>query len=148
MKPFALALWFTLGLIVVGCGGYSNSNASNLNGTWTATLLGTNNASTAFNFSTNLMVNTNGSLTITNFQFSSSSPCFESGQTESGSFMVSGNYNGNVAGTLNFKVQSGTPPGNTLTLSGTEAGNRITGNWQLTGGTGCKGSGVFTMTKM
>lgn len=45
-------------------------------------------------------------------------------------------------------VQSSTPTGNTLTLTGAVTGNTITGTWTLTGSSGCTGSGAFTMTKM
>jgi hypothetical protein len=47
-------------------------------------------------------------------------------------------------------VTSSSPAGNSLTLTGTEVGNSITGTWALVGGTGppdCNGSGTFTMTK-
>jgi len=50
---------------------------------------------------------------------------------------------------LGYKVVSGSPSGNTLTLTGTAKGNTIAGNRSLTGGnpTACQGSGTFTMTK-
>jgi hypothetical protein len=112
-----------------------------------ASLLQTNNGPTVFSFSTALSVTGNGALNISNFHFTSNSPCFTSGQTESGGFSLGGNFNGQVTGSFNMKVQSMNPSSNTLTLSGTVAGNTITGHWQLAGGPGCTGSGVFTMTK-
>ena len=145
MKQFAVAVLLLVGLTLVGCGSNS-SNPSNINGTWTATLLDSNNT-TVFTFGTSLMVNGDGSLTISNFNFSTNSPCFVSGETETGSFALSGNSNGNVTGKFGFNVQSGSPSGNTLILSGTANGNTISGTWTLTGGTGCSGSGSFNMVK-
>ena len=146
MKQFAVAVLLALGLTLLGCGS-NNSNPANINGTWNATLTDTNNA-TVFSFGTALAVNSDDSLNITNFNFTTNSTCFVSGETETGSFTLSGNFNGNVAGKFGMTVQSVTPAGNTLALSGTVNGNTITGTWTLTGGTGCTGSGNFTMTKM
>ena len=146
MKQFAAVLVLAVCLIAAGCGS-SSSNPANINGTWNASLTDSGN-NTVFNFGTSLVVNGDGSLSVTNFSFSTNSPCFVSGETESGSFVVSGNFNGKVNGTFNFAVQSGSPAGNTLKLSGMASGNTISGTWQLTGGTGCTGSGNFTMTRM
>lgn len=147
MKQFAIALLLAVGLALVGCGS-NNNNPANINGTWNASLLSNGNT-TDFNFGTSLKVNTDGSLSVTNFNFTTSSSCFASGETESGSFTLSGNFNGNVNGQFGMTVQSGTPSGNTLALTGTVSnGNSITGNWTLTGSSGCTGNGTFTMTKM
>jgi len=145
MKWFAAVLLLLISLALIGCG--SNSNASNINGNWNATLISGGN-STAFTFGTSLMVNGDGSLSISNFSFTTSSPCFVSGETESGSFTLTGNFNGMVNGKFGYAVQSGSPTGNALTLSGTANGNTISGTWTLTGSSGCTGSGTFTMTKV
>jgi hypothetical protein len=145
MKPYAVALLLMLGLTLVGCG--SSSNSGNINGTWNATLLDTNNT-TVFSFGTSLTTNGNGSLNVVNFKFNSNSNCFVSGETESGSFTLGGNFNGQVNGSFGFMVQSGSPSGNTLKLTGTAAGNTISGSWTLTGSTGCTGNGNFVMRKM
>jgi len=116
MKQFLVAVLLVLGLALAGCG--SGSHSGNVNGTWNATLLDTNNT-TVFSFGTSLVTNGDGSLTITNFQFTSNSPCFISGETESGSFSLSGDFNGNVSGSFGFTVSSGSPAGNTLKLNGT-----------------------------
>lgn len=147
MKQFAVGLLLVAGLALVGCG--SNSmNPANINGTWNASLVSTGGAQPVFTFGTSLVVNGDGSLSITKFTFNTSSPCFVSGETESGSFTLGGNFNGQVNGTFGFTVKSGTPTGNTLTLSGTASGNTISGIWTLAGGTGCAGNGTFTMTRM
>ena len=141
MKQLAIATILGLLVTLVACG--NSNNSGNINGTWTAAL-----TNTAFNFATSLSVNGDESLSVTNFSFSTSSPCFVSGESETGSFILSGNFNGNVTGKFQFTVQSGSPSGNTLALTGTANGNTISGMWTLTGGTGCNGSGNFTMTKM
>lgn len=146
MKRTAIACLLVATLALAGCG--SAGNPANINGTWNATLLDIGGGATLFSFGTSLVVNGDGSLSITNFQFTSNSPCFLSGETESGSFTLSGNFNGNVTGSFGFNVASGNPAGNTLTLTGTATGNTISGTWKLTGGGGCTGNGTFTMTKM
>ena len=145
MKQFAVAVFLAVGLILVGCGS-NHSTPANINGTWNATLIDSNNV-TAFSFGTSLVVNGDGSLSISNFTFTSNSPCFVSSETASGSFKLSGDLNGNVNGTFGFVVNSGTPAGNTITLTGMATGNTISGTWKMNG-TGCSGSGAFTMTKM
>ncbi len=145
MKQLAVAFVLLIGLALIGCA--SNNSNTNINGTWNATLLSTGNA-TAFTFGTALKVNSDGSLSVSNFSFTTNSSCFVSGETESGSFTLSGNFNGNVNGKFGMTVQSGSPSGNTLTLSGTANGNTISGTWTLTGSSGCTGNGTFTMTKV
>lgn len=144
MKWFAIAV-LTITFLGAGCG--SNQSASNINGTWTAMLVSSGGA-TEFSFGTSLTTQGNGTLSVTNFNFTTNSPCFVSGETESGTFALTGNFNGNVSGKLGMIVQSGSPAGNTLTLAGTASGNAISGNWTLTGAGGCTGNGTFTMTRM
>jgi hypothetical protein len=146
MKNCLTAVVLCVCLVTAGCAA-NGGNTANINGSWTATLLDQENAA-AFSFGLALIVNGDGTLSVSNFNFMSNSPCFVSGETESGSFALSGNFNGNVSGKFNFVVQSGSPSGNTLTLSGTANGNTISGTWSLTGGTGCTASGNFTMTRM
>jgi len=146
MKQFAVAALLVVGLTLVGCGS-NNANPANVNGSWNATLLDNGN-NTVFTFGTSLTVNGDGSLTIKNFNFSTNSSCFVSGETETGSFTLSGNFGGQVNGTFGLTVKSGTPAGNTLSLTGTANGSTISGTWTLAGGTGCTGSGTFKMTKM
>ncbi len=102
----------------------------------------------AFDFGTRLHANGDGSVTVSSFSFSASSSCFESDTTETSAFTLNGNFNGQVNGAFNMTVQSGSPAGNTLTLTGTVHGNSITGQWALTGSSGCTGTGTFTMTKV
>jgi len=146
MRQFGVVFVLLIGLALVGCGSNS-SKTSNINGTWNATLVSGGNA-TVFAFGTSLQQNNDGTLSVTNFKFTTNSPCFVSGETETGSFTLSGNFNGNVNGTFGMNVQSGDPSGNTLALDGTANGNTISGTWTLTGSGGCTGNGTFTMTKM
>jgi len=146
MKYFVLLAVLVAGLAQIGCGSNDNSKASNIDGTWNASLVSSGN-SPAFTFGTTMTSNGDGSVTITSFSFTNNTSCFSS-ETESGSFTLSGNLSGNVNGKFGMNVQSVSPSGNTLALTGTVNGNTITGNWTLTGSSGCTGSGTFTMTKM
>src|ERR1700756_4979838 len=145
MQKLATGLVLAVGLVLVGCG--SSNNSQNINGNWTATLMDANNNPT-LSFSTSITQTSNGSLSVTNLNFSTNSPCFVTGETATGSFTLGGNFNGNVSGAFGMTVKSGSPGGNTLTMSGTVTGSSITGNWNLTGSSGCTGAGHFTMTRM
>ena len=145
MKKLALAMLIAFGLTFVGCS--STNSAANINGNWTATLTDTKGTQ-VFGFNTSFVQSSDGALTVSNFTFSTNSQCFVSGETESGTFALSGDFNGNVSGAFGMTVQSGSPSGNTLTLTGTVKGSTITGTWVLVGGTDCTGTGNFTFTKV
>jgi hypothetical protein len=147
MKQFGIAIVLALGLILVACGGGNSSSSNTMAGNWTATLTNTD-GTPAFAFTTSL---TQGNVTVvtgTNLSFTTSTACFTSGGSQTGSFVLSGNVNGNITGAFQLTITSGTPSGNTLVLQGTVNNNTITGTWTLTGLTpGCTGSGNFTMMK-
>jgi hypothetical protein len=144
MKQFGIAMVMAVGLILVACGGGNSSGSNNVTGNWTATLTGTQDLT----FTTSLQSN-GSSVTGTNLSFTSSTPCFTSGGSQTGSFVLSGNFNGNITGTFQLTITSGTPPGNTLTLQqGMVSNNTISGTWTLTGTGGCTGAGTFTLTRM
>ena len=145
MKLAAVAL-VGFALILLGCG-TSSSKGGNINGNWTASLTDAHGTQ-VLAFNTSLTESSNSAVSISNFNLSSNSPCFVSGETESGTFALGGNFNGNVAGKFGMNVVSGSPGGNNLTLSGTVNGNTISGTWSLTGSAGCTGNGAFTMTRM
>jgi len=126
MKQFAVAVVVVVGLVLIGCGSSNNSSSNFINGNWNASLMSGGN-SPVFAFGASMTANNDGSLNITNFSFTTSSPCFAS-ETESGSFTFGGNFNGNVNGKFGTTVQSSTPTGNTLTLTGAASGNTITGH--------------------
>jgi hypothetical protein len=144
MKNSMFVLFFAL--VLAGCGG-GNSNSRNIDGNWTATLTNADN-SPAFGFTTSLTQSSGSDVTVANFAFTTTSSCFASGEAETGSFSLSGNFNGNVTGAFGMSIQSGTPSGNTLALQGTVKNNVVSGTWTLTGVTaGCTGAGSFTMTR-
>lgn len=146
MNKTVAVLLLGITLIVSGCGSNSTSNP-NVNGTWNATLANSAMAN-MFAFSTHLIVNADGSLGTTNFSLTlDNSPCAFPNSTESGSFTLTGNFNGPVSGKFHYVVMSTSPEVNTLTLDGTVSGGQITGTWTLTGGTAnCAGNGTFTMS--
>jgi hypothetical protein len=149
MKQLAIVVLLALGLTVSGCGGGSSSTTatSTASGTWEAVLSGGSGEASALSFVTTFSVGSNNSLSVSNLTFLTVGTCFVSGSSASGTLSTSTNSNNVVTGNLSFTVQSGTPAGNTLTLTGTESGTSITGSWSLTGASGCTGTGSFTMTK-
>jgi hypothetical protein len=147
MSKAVLACLLGFVLVLAGCGNNSNG-MSNINGNWSASLTNTDGTQ-AFNFTTTFTQMSGSNVSVTNLTFTTSSPCFVSGQTETGSFVIAGNFNGSVTGAFQLGVQSGNPSGNTLMLQGTVKNNTITGTWTLTGVTaGCTGSGNFVLTHM
>jgi hypothetical protein len=149
MKTICTAALLACVLMFAGCGGGNSSSAATVNGNWNASLMSSGSSNPVFAFTTNLTASNGTSLDVTHFTFTTSSPCFAAGETETGGFALAGNFNGNVTGTLQMTVQSATPSGNTLTLQGQVNNNVINGTWVLSGVTaGCTGSGNFTMNKM
>jgi hypothetical protein len=150
MRRFGVVLFIAFGLFLVGCGGENSGPGSsgNINGNWTATLNDTGN-SPVFTFTTSFHQGNGTDVSVTNFTFTTSSPCFVSGGTETAEFMLSGNFNGSITGSFDLHIQSATPSGNTLTLEGTVKNGVITGTWMLSGVTsGCTGNGNFTINRM
>jgi hypothetical protein len=143
-KSLGVFVLIALGLAMVGCG--SGSNSTNVNGNWSAKLTNSSDGSTAYTFNTTFSEMNNGSLTITNFSFTSNGTCFEGQTTQTGSFTLSGDFSGNVKGTFGLTVTSST--GNILTLQGgVGPNNTLTGNWSVTGSTACVGSGTFIFNR-
>jgi hypothetical protein len=147
-KTLGMMVLLLLTLGAIGCGNSNGSNSGNINGTWTASLTNTDN-SPAFAFTTDFTQQSGSSVSITNFKFTTSGSCFSSPTTETGSFGLSGNFNGSVTGTFQMNISTIFPTGtnNQLALQGAVSGNTITGTWILTGTTGCTGNGSFTINK-
>ena len=142
-KITALAL-LGISLILSSCG--SNTHATgNINGLWTAALSSSGTAT--FNFMTNLTVNADGSLGSSSFNITlNNTPCTFPTTTETGSFTISGNFNGQVSGAFQYVITSTGSAVNTLTLNGPVSGRQITGTWTVAGATAnCTGNGTFTM---
>jgi hypothetical protein len=148
MNREKLAILLGLALVLVGCGNSNSANSGNINGNWTATLTNTD-STPAFGFTTTFTQMTGTSVSVTNLSFTTSSPCFVSGETATASFILSGNFSGSVTGAFQLAVKSGNPGGDTLSLQGNVKNNTITGAWTLVGlSSGCSGSGNFVVTKM
>ena len=136
-----------IALMLAGCG--SNSSNGSLNGNWTAALINSNSNTTPnFNFTLTMTETSGSNLSITNLNFTTSSPCFAAGTTATGGFTLSGTLNGVTSGGFQMNIQSTGSSNNQLSLQGTINNNTISGHWMLTGtNAGCSGSGMFTMNK-
>lgn len=147
MKQLATALLLVCVSLLAACGSNSNNNA--LNGNWRATLTDAS-GNPALGFTTTLTSSGNG-VTGSNLTFTTSTPCFGAGSTETGGLSLSGNFNGVTTGGFTLTIQSGATGSNgsnTLALNGTLNNNTVSGTWTLGGtGAGCTGSGTFTMVK-
>jgi hypothetical protein len=148
MKRFGILLFLVIGLILTACGGGSSNSSDTLTGNWTATLINTDQTP-AFVFTTSLTQSNGSTVTGTNLAFTVATGCFTSAASQTGSFVLSGNFNGNISGSFQLTITSATPSDNTLTLQGTVNNNAITGGWTLAGLTpGCTGEGDFTFTRI
>ncbi|MBV9573533.1 MAG: hypothetical protein JOY93_05725 [Acidobacteriales bacterium] len=149
MNKFGIAIATVLISLLIGCGGGSSSTEANITGNWNANLTDSN-GQTVYGFGTSFTETSGTNVTVVNLTFSSQNNCFTAGNyTETASASLSGDFNGNVSGSLNLTVNSTNPTGNTLTLMGTVKNNTISGTWSLNGTTsGCTNdSGSFTMSR-
>jgi hypothetical protein len=144
MKSIAAVVLLAASLAQSGCGSNSTVNG-NINGTWNATL--DSSGAESFGFVTTLVVNSGGALGSNSFILTvNNTPCVFPVTTESGSFTISGNFNGQVSGAFHYVVTSTGATINTLTLDGTVNNGQITGTWTVSGASGgCGGNGTFTM---
>jgi hypothetical protein len=148
MNRGVLAILLGLTFVLGGCANSNSPNAGSINGNWSATLTNTD-STPAFAFTTTFTQMNGSSVIVTNLSFTTASPCFVSGETETAAFILSGNFSGSVTGAFQLTVKSGNPSGDTLTLQGTVNNNTITGKWTLVGiSSGCTGSGNFVVAKM
>ncbi len=145
MKFFAVVCVLMFGVLLSACG---NNHSNNVNGNWSA-MLTNSDGSPAFAFTTSFTQASGNNLNVTNFSFTTSGSCFGNQPvTETGSFGLSGNFNGNVSGAFGMTISETNNPSDVLTLQGTVNNNTITGTWTLVGSTSCTGNGSFTMTRM
>jgi hypothetical protein len=146
MKFIIIVSVLVLGLFLTACG--SGDSAGNVNGTWSAILTDAN-SNPAISFTTSFTQASGTELNITHFSFTTSGACFASQQvTETGSFGLTGNFNGQVSGAFGMTITATNNPSDVLSLQGTVNGGKITGTWALVGGGSCSGNGSFTMTRM
>lgn len=147
MHRIAAGLLLTTSLVLSGCG--TSAVTSNITGTWNATLNSSGNET--FGFVTNLTVNSDGSLGTSslNITVNNLPACSFPTVTETGTFTITGNFNGQVSGNFHYVIKSTGTTISTLTLDGTVRNGQITGTWTVTGTTaGCSGNGTFTMIPM
>src|SRR5579863_5393432 len=147
MKNIVAVILLASSLILSGCGANSHG-AGNINGTWNATM--SDSGVETLGFVTNLTVNGDGSLGTTSLNITvNNTTCAFPTVTETGTFTLSGNFNGQVSGKFHYVVTSMGTSLSTLTLDGTVSGGKITGTWTVAGTNGgCHGNGTFTMTPM
>lgn len=145
MRQARILTVIMLAITMTACG--SGNSARNINGEWTATLTSTNGTPTLA-FQTSFAQGSGSTLNVVNFSFTTSGSCFGSQQTtETGSFGLNGNFNGNVSGVFSMTISTTGPEKDVLTLQGTVNNGKITGTWTLTGTlAACTGNGNFTMT--
>jgi hypothetical protein len=149
-KSIEMMVLLTLGLAMVGCGS-SSSSSTNVNGNWSASLVNSPTGPTIYAFTTTFTETSGGGVSVTNFTFTSSNgSCFTGSTTETGSFTLSGNFNGSVKGTFGMTITAQDTGGqNVLTLQGgVGSNNTITGTWSVTGTTACTGQGTFTINRV
>lgn len=168
MKKLAILIVLALELAVGGCGSSNNTSTTtntSTTGNWEAQLIGGTQQASLLNFTVGFNVTNSGPLTITGFSFFNQGSCFGTtvnSTNESGNATFSTASTGAVTGTLSLTVNSVTPAGNVLTLTGDLTGTSsatagttgtlsngvVIGTWTLTGGQGdptCTGGGTFVM---
>lgn len=146
-KSIGIVVLLTLGLVMLGCG---SSSSTNINGNWSASLTSTQGGTPLYTFSTTFTEVSGGGVSVTNFTLTSANGTCMTGQsTETGSFTLGGNFNGNVTGTFGMTITTQDTGGqDVLTLQGgVSSNNTITGTWSLTGTSACSGQGTFTINR-
>ena len=160
MKEVAILL--LLALMLNGCGSTTATVQTASGGVWQSEMIGGEGAASGLSFITQFTAASDGTLSVSNFQFLT--------QVDGGCFPVTVQTSptGNLQANFNAADQVVSPfsfsfvvlgMGNTLTLTGTTmtgtlntttntlSNGIITGNWTVQGGTGCNTSGQFTMTQ-
>lgn len=145
MRIIAIACLLALALLVTSCGSSTTNTApQTASGTWQAALTQPAGGFTNLDFVTTFTVNTDGSLNVTGLTFINAQSCFVN-ESAGGSSDLITNPNFIVTGPITYKIDSQSPTGNSLTLTGSENGSTITGTWAMTGSSECTGSGNYTM---
>jgi hypothetical protein len=148
MRYLRLSFVYALAIMLIACGSGSSSS-SNVGGNWSATL--TAKGSTVLVFSALLTQGSSTQISVSNLTFTMATTCFTSGSTASSTYSAAGST-GVPPNTFQMTVESGMSNlngTNMLTLQGTLANGAISGTWNETGtGSGCTGTGNFSMFKM
>jgi hypothetical protein len=133
--------------LLLACGS-NPAPPQKIDGAWKASLQ--NSPSTlAYSFTTILTQGTGSTVDVSGFQFFvGASPCFTSPLGETATFTGTGQGGGFETDpfAMNISTAFGTGVENVLTLEGTRnSDGTISGNWSITGLSGCSGSGTYTM---
>lgn len=145
MNRVGITFLILLGSLLVGCG--STRAPKVIDGTWTAKLQNPDSTS-AYTFSSTLTQGSGSTVTVSNFVFTASAPCFSSPTGQTATFSATGHSGGYQTGpfAMNISTALGVAAESVLTLSGTRnADGKISGTWTLAGGGECSGSGNYTM---
>ena len=145
MNRVGVVFLILLASLLAACG--STRPPKVIDGTWNANLQNPDHTA-AYTFSSTLNQGTGSTVTVINFVFTASAPCFSSPTGQSATFAATGHAGGYQTGPFAMTISTalGSPVENVLTLSGTRnADGRISGTWTLTGASGCSGSGKYTM---
>src|SRR5277367_6771859 len=106
----AVAILVLLAVMLNGCGGSSATVQAASGAVWQAQLAGGSGAASGLSFITTFTIDSNGSLSVSNFQFLNESSCFPiNGEDPSGSIsnlQVISNT-GQVTGDFSFTVVGG-----------------------------------------
>lgn len=149
MRHLRLSPVCALAIMLMACGSGSSSS-NNVSGNWSTTL--SSKGASVLAFTALLTQGSSNAISVTNLTFTMATTCFTSGTTASSTLGADGTMNGAGGNTFQMTLQSGTSNvngTNMLTLQGTLANGTISGTWNETGtGSGCTGTGTFSMFKM
>ena len=141
------AIRVSLVLATIALASCGSSSSKGIDGVWEGTALNSDQ-SVNVTFMATLAQGSGSTVDVPNFTFNSPAPCFTSSFSESATFSATGHSGGFQTGPFVLTVTTLFPSGqnNVLTLTGTRNGDgTISGNWSLTGLTGCTGNGTFTL---
>jgi hypothetical protein len=160
----AVAILLLAAFVLNGCGS-GNAVSTSSNDIWGAVMAGGAHTSSGFSFNTEFTVASDGTLTVSSFQFLNSGTCFGSStitKEPTGKLLVTFNSDDQVTGTFSFTITSSA--GDAITLTGTSvtgtvnpnnnfilSGGSIIGTWALVPGSSSScvavTDGSFTMTQ-
>ncbi len=136
-----------LALMLASCGD-SSRPPKKIDGVWYAQLNNTDGTA-AYTFSATLTQGTGSDVTVTAFGLWVSAPaCFSSSTGQTATFTATGRSGGYQTGpfAMNISTAFMTQIENVIAMTGTRnSDGTITGNWTLTGLSGCSGSGSYSM---
>ena len=142
------AIRVSLVLATIALASCGSSSSKGIDGVWEGTALNSDQSMNV-TFMATLAQASGSTVDVPNFTFNSSAPCFTSSFSETASFSATGHSGGFQTGPFTLSITTMFPQqvNNVLTLTGTRNGDgTISGNWTITGVTGCAGNGTFTLS--